>query len=81
MKTIFLAAIAATLIATPAMAASPCDADLRAVDAALITAKLDPAVLKKVQDLRALGTRAATENKPGECLKAIAEAKKVLGVK
>lgn len=81
MKTVFYAAVAFGLLATPALAASACDADIKAVDAALISAKLDPANLKKVQDLRAQGAKAATDNKPGDCLKTMAEAKKVLGVK
>ncbi len=81
MRTVLFAAAAFALLASPALAAGPCDADLKAVDAALISAKLDPASLKKVQDLRAQGAKAATDNKPGDCLKTIAEAKKLLGVK
>jgi hypothetical protein len=81
MKTVILAAAVFGLLTSPVLASSPCDADLKAVDAALISAKLDPASLKKVQDLRAQGAKAATDNKPGDCLKTIAEAKKLLGVK
>ena len=81
MKTMLSAAAAVALLAGPAFAAGPCDADLKAVDAALISAKLDPVSLKKVQDLRAQGGKAATDNKPVDCLKAAAEAKKLLGVK
>ena len=81
MKTMLTVAAALTLMAAPAFAASPCDADLKAVDAALISAKLDPVSLKKVQDLRAQGGKAATDNKPSDCLKTMAEAKKLLGVK
>jgi hypothetical protein len=81
MKTVLYATVALAFLASPVLAAGPCDADLKAVDAALISAKLDPASLKKVQDLRALGAKAATENKPADCLKTIGEAKKMLGVK
>ena len=81
MKIVLLAAAAFGLIASPALAAGPCDADLKSVDAALISAKLDPASMKKVQDLRAQSAKAAADNKPGDCLKTIAEAKKLLGVK
>lgn len=80
MKTVLFASTALVLLAAPAFA-NPCEADLKAVDAALISAKLDPASLKKVQELRAQGGKAATDNKPGDCLKTIAEAKKLLGVK
>ena len=69
------------MVSSHAVAASPCDADLKAVDAALISAKLDPASLKKVQDLRSQSAKAATDNKTADCLKTIAEAKKLLGVK
>lgn len=81
MKTVLYAAAAFGLLVSPALAAGPCDADLKAVDAALISAKLDAANMKKVQDLRAQSGKAATDNKPGDCLKTIAEAKKILGVK
>ena len=81
MKTILSAAVVLGLLAAPALAAGPCDADIKAVDAALISAKLDPASLKKVQDLRATGAKSATDNKPGDCLKTMAEAKRLLGVK
>jgi hypothetical protein len=81
MKTVLYATAVFAFLATPVLASSPCDADLKAVDAALISAKLDPVSLKKVQDLRAQGGKAATENKAGDCLKTIAEAKKMLGVK
>ena len=81
MKTILAATAVLAFLVSPALAASPCDPDLKAVDAALLSAKLDPASLKKVQDLRAQGAKAATENKPGECLKTVGEAKKLLGVK
>ena len=81
MKTVFYAAAAFAILVSPALAAGLCDADLKAVDAALISAKLDPANMKKVQDLRAQSGKAATDNKPGDCLKTIAEAKKLLGVK
>ena len=81
MKTLLLAMAAVTLLAAPAFAAGACDADIKAVDAALISAKLDPGSLKKVQDLRAQGAKAATENKAADCLKTMAEAKRLLGVK
>ena len=81
MKTVLLASAALAIMGLPALAAGPCDAELKAVDAALISAKLDAASLKKVQDLRTQGGKAAAENKAAECLKTIAEAKKLLGVK
>jgi hypothetical protein len=80
MKTILSALLATIVLAAPALA-NPCAGDLKAVDAALLTAKLAPADLKKVQDLRAAGEKASKENKPGDCLKAVGEAKKLLGVK
>ena len=81
MKTVIAAATVFGFLVSPVLASGPCDADLKAVDAALISAKLDPANLKKVQDLRTQGAKAATDNKPGDCLKTLAEAKRLLGVK
>ena len=80
MKSVLSIAATLAFLATPALA-GPCDADIKAVDAALISAKLDAASLKKVQDLRSAGSKAATDNKPADCLKTMAEAKKLLGVK
>ncbi len=78
----FLFAAVVGLASAPAFAqGNACAPDIKAVDAALISAKLDAAVLKKVQDLRAQGDKASKENKPADCLKAMGEAKKLLGVK
>jgi hypothetical protein len=80
LKTVLCTAAALLYLAAPAQA-NACAADLKAVDAALVSAKLDPASLKKVQDLRALGEKAVADNKPADCLKTIGEAKKMLGLK
>ena len=78
-KMILLVALGLALVG-PA-AADTCPADIKAVDAALTTAKLSPADLKKVQDLRAAADKADKDKKPADCLKAIGEAKRLLGVK
>ena len=80
MKKLVLAVIATLALTAPALA-NVCAAEIKTVDAALVTAKLSPADAKKIQDLKALGDKATKENKPGDCLKAMGEAKKVLGVK
>ena len=79
-KKVALSTAATLMLASPAFA-NPCAAELKAVDAALVSVKLDPVNLKKVQDLRAQGAKASVDNKPADCLKTTAEAKRLLGVK
>jgi hypothetical protein len=80
MRTLLLAAAGVALLTGPALA-NPCAAEIKAVDAALLSAKLAPADMKKVQDLKAQGEKAVKDNKTADCLKAMGEAKKLLGVK
>lgn len=79
-KTILSAVAVSACLMGPALA-DACAPELKAVDAALLSAKLDAANLKKVQELRALGAKASDEKKPADCLKSLAEAKRLLGVK
>ena len=75
------AALGASILATPTLAQGTCAADMKSVEAALLTAKLDAGTRKKVDELRSAGETAQKSNKVGDCLKAMGEAKKLLGVK
>ena len=82
MKLTALAALAAMVLATPALAAGGhCDADLKAVDAAMSKAKLSDADMAKVKAARAKAGDLHKANKEEECEKSLAEAQKLLGIK
>ena len=77
-----LTVLAAMVLATPALAAGGhCDADLKAVDAAMSKAKLSDADMAKVEAARAKADGLHKANKEEECEKSLAEAQKLLGIK
>jgi hypothetical protein len=53
---------------------------MKAIDAALQSSKLSGAELDKVKALRAEGEKAHKEGKHGESMKALGDAKKMLGI-
>ncbi len=57
-----------------------CPGEMRAIDAKLPTATLPAADLSKVKALREEGEKLHKEGKHSESMKALAEAKKLLGV-
>ncbi len=57
-----------------------CPGEMRAIDAKVPTAQLPAADMAKVKALRAEGERLHKEGKHAESMKALAEAKKLLGV-
>jgi hypothetical protein len=82
MKRTVLAALAAMVLATPALAAGGhCDADIKAVDAAMSKAKLSDPDMAKVKAARAKADGLHKANKEEECEKSLAEAQKLLGIK
>jgi hypothetical protein len=82
MKSTVFAAIAAMMLAGPALAAGGhCDADIKAVDAALAKAKLSEADVAKVKAARTKAEQLHKANKEEECEKSLADAQKLLGIK
>ena len=82
MKLTVLAAVAAMILGTAALAAGGhCDEDLKAVDAAMSKAKLSDADMAKVKAARAKAGDLHKANKEEECEKSLAEAQKLLGIK
>jgi hypothetical protein len=57
-----------------------CPNEMKAIDAALPSSKLAGADLAKVKMLRAEGEKAHAEGKHGDSMKALGEAKKLLGI-
>lgn len=57
-----------------------CPGEMRAIDAKVPTAKLAAAEMSKVKALREEGEKLHKEGKHAESMKALAEAKKLLGV-
>ena len=57
-----------------------CPGEMRAIDAKVPTANLSAADMSKVKDLREEGEKLHKEGKHTESMKALAEAKKLLGV-
>lgn len=57
-----------------------CPGEMRAIDAKVPTAKLPVADMSKVKALREEGEKLHKEGKHTESMKALAEAKKLLGV-
>ena len=74
-----ITAAALALLATPALAGR-CPADMAAVDAALKTANLSAADLAKVKQLRAEGEQLHRAGSHGASVRALAEARKLLGL-
>ena len=80
MRRIIIVGVAAVFVAGTAYATS-CPKEMTAIDAALKTAKLDAAKQKQVTDLRAKGEAEHKAGKHAESLKALGEAKQLLGIK
>jgi hypothetical protein len=81
MKLNVLAAVAMTILATPALAgAGHCDADLKEIDGAMAKAKLSDADMATVKAARAKGEELHKAGKEEECEKSIADAQKLLGI-
>lgn len=82
MRRILMAAIATTVLAVAAFAESGhCDADLKAIDAAMSTAKLSDADMATVKAARSKGEELHKAGKEEECEKSLADAQKLLGIK
>lgn len=73
--------IAGALLASSSLAfAHGCPAEMKAIDAKLPTAKLAPADMTKVKDLRAKGEQLHKDGKHADSMKTLGEAKKMLGI-
>ncbi len=73
--------LAAVLLSAATLAhAHNCPNEMKAIDAALQTSKLSGADLDKVKALRADGEKAHKAGKHGDSMKALGEAKKMLGI-
>lgn len=73
--------LAAVLLSVASLAsAHNCPNEMKAIDAALQSSQLSGAELDKVKALRAEGEKAHKEGKHGESMKALGEAKKMLGI-
>ena len=70
----------ALLSAAPLVLAHNCPNEMKAIDAAIPTSKLAAADLDKVKALRAEGEKAHKEGKHAESMKALGEARKMLGI-
>ena len=77
MKKLLIAAIA---LANAAAFAHNCPNDMKAIDAKLTSAKLADADLAKVKALRADGEAMHKAGKHDDSMKALGEAKKMLGI-
>lgn len=80
MRRIIIATVAAALVAGTAYATN-CPNEMKAVDATLTTTKLDAAKQKQVMDLRAKGEADHKAGKHADSMKALGEAKQLLGIK
>lgn len=81
MKTLILAAVAAVMLATPALAAGGhCDADMGAIKAAMAKAKLSEADMKTVNDALTNAEAMHKAGKEEDCEKSLAAAQKLVGV-
>ncbi len=73
--------LAATLMCFTAAAwAHNCPNDMKAIDAAMSTTQLSGAELDKVKTLRADGEKFHKSGKHAEAMKALGDAKKMLGI-
>jgi hypothetical protein len=75
-KLIFCAVVAIS----PLALAHNCPNEMKAIDAALSSTKVAGADLDKVKALRAEGEKAHKEGKHSDSMKALGEAKKMLGI-
>jgi hypothetical protein len=75
-----IAAVALTLASTAALAHN-CPNEMKAIDAALPSAKLDAALMAEVKKLRAEGETLHKEKKHTESMAALGKAKAMLGIK
>ena len=73
-------AILALLMLSPIAFAHNCPNEMKAIDAALSSTKVTGANLAKVKALRADGEKAHADGKHSESMKALGEAKKLLGI-
>lgn len=64
----------------PFAIAHNCPNEMKAIDAALSSTKVASADLEKAKALRAAGEKAHNEGKHGESMKALGDAKKILGL-
>lgn len=78
MKHLVLGSILVFFAAT--VSAHGCPGEMRTIDAKMPTAKLPAADMSKVKALREEGEKLHKEGKHTESMKALAEAKKLLGV-
>lgn len=78
MKKVFIASL--IISATTFAAAHGCPGEMRAVDAKLSSASLPTAEMSKVKALREEGEKMHKEGKHAESMKALSEAKKLLGI-
>ena len=70
----------AVFCATTYASAHGCPGEMRAIDATLPTAKLADADMSKVKALREDGEKMHKSGQHGESMKALGEAKKLLGI-
>ena len=80
MKLTILLAAATMALAAPALAAGHCDADLKAVDAAMSKAKLSDGDMAKVKAARTKADGLLKAGKDEECEKSLGDAQKLLGI-
>lgn len=81
MKKAIFASLALTLLAAPALAAEVhCDADLKAIEQALIRAKLSPADAASVKAAQAKAEALHKAGKEEECEKSLLDTQKLLGI-
>ena len=69
------------LSTSPRAAGGHCDADLKAVDAAISKAKLSDADMTKVKAARTKADQQHKAGKEEDCEESLAEAQKLLGIK
>lgn len=70
----------ALALASGTVFASSCPKEMKAIDAALPTAKLSETQMKEVKQLRADGEKLHKEGKHSESMAALGKAKKMLGI-
>ena len=70
----------ALALASSAAFASSCPKEMKAIDAAMPTAKLSAAQMDEVKKLRADGEQLHKDGKHGDSMAALGKAKKMLGI-
>ncbi len=76
-----IALLSALIFFSGAALAGSCPKDMKAIDAALPSAKLSPAQMEEVKKLRADGEAAHKAGKHDDSMAALGKAKGILGVK